>query len=104
MIDVFSKYMTIVPLESKQTNEVLAGIKEGIENMGGKPETFYTDDEGALNSKEIQNYFKHENINHIVSRGHAGVAERAIRTFKSLMYKLVENNEGEQWIVVAPKA
>jgi hypothetical protein len=55
MIDVFSKYMTIVPLESKQTNEVLAGIKEGIENMGGKPETFYTVDEGALNSKEIQN-------------------------------------------------
>ena len=104
MIDVFSKYMTIVPLESTQTNEVLEGIKEGIDNMGGKPETFYTDDEGALNSKEIQNYFKHENINHIVSRGHAGVAERAIRTFKSLMYKLVDNNEAEQWIVVAPKA
>ena len=45
MIDIFSKYMTIVPLESKQTNEVVAGNKEGIENMWGKPETFYTYDE-----------------------------------------------------------
>jgi hypothetical protein len=104
MIDIFSKYMTVVPLESKQTAELLKGIKEAFQNMGKKPEVIYTDDEGALNSKEIQKYFRDEHIKHIVSRGHAPVAERAIRTFKALMYKLVENNELGQWIVVIPKA
>jgi hypothetical protein len=72
--------------------------------MGRKPEVVYTDDEGALNSKEIQGYFKHENIKHIVSRGHAPVAERAIRTFKALLYKIVESGESAQWHVAVPKA
>ena len=104
MIDIFSKYMTVVPLKSKQTADLLAGIKEAFQNMGRKPEVVYTDDEGALNSKEIQGYFKHENIKHIVSRGHAPVAERAIRTFKALLYKLVESGESGQWHVAVPKA
>jgi len=104
MIDIFSKYMTVVPLETKQTRDLLEGIKEAFGNMGKKPEVIYSDDEGALNSKEIQNYFKNENIKHIVSRTHAPVAERAIRTFKDLMYKLEENHELGQWIVVIPKA
>ena len=34
MIDIFSKYMTVVPLESKQTAELLKGIKEAFQNMG----------------------------------------------------------------------
>ena len=104
MIDIFSKYMTVVPLETKQTRDLLAGIKEAFGYMGKKPEVIYSDDEGALNSKEIQNYFKNENIKHIVSRTHAPVAERAIRTFKDLMYKLEEDHELGQWIVVIPKA
>ena len=39
--------------------------------MGGKPETVYSDDEGALNSKEIQAYFNENKINisyHVVTR------------------------------------
>ena len=32
-------------------------LKKGFANMGGKPETVYSDDEGALNSKEIQAQF-----------------------------------------------
>jgi hypothetical protein len=50
--------------------------------MGGKPEVVYSDDEGALNSKGIQAYFNQNNIQHIVSRGHAPVAERSIRTIR----------------------
>ena len=37
--------------------------------MGGKPETVYSDDEGALSSNEIQTYFNENKIKLIVSRG-----------------------------------
>ena len=56
MLISFSKYLTVVPLHSKTIADVLEGIKKGFANMGGKPETVYSDDEGALNSKEIQAY------------------------------------------------
>jgi len=54
MIDIFSKYMTVVPLETKQTRDLLAGIKEAFGYMGKKPEVIYSDDEGALNSKDSE--------------------------------------------------
>ena len=72
--------------------------------MGGKPEVVYSDDEGALNSKEIQAYFNTNNIKHIVSRGHAPVAERSIRTIKDLLYRRIDNSDEKQWTAVLPHA
>ena len=82
--------------------------------MGGKPEVVYSDDEGALNSKEIQSYFNQNDIKHIVSRGHAPVSEISIRTIKDLMYRQIDSTDppkgapplgGEtQWTKLLPKA
>ena len=69
IVDIFSKYLTVVPLDTKQISDVLHGIKTGFDNMGGKPEVVYSDDEGALNSKEIQGYFNQNDIKHIVQEG-----------------------------------
>ena len=44
MIDIFSKYMTVVPLQTKQPIDVLEGIKQCIKNMGEKPISIYTDE------------------------------------------------------------
>ena len=104
IVDIFSKYLTVVPLHSKTIADVLEGIKTGFANMGGKPETVYSDDEGALNSKEIQAYFNENNIKHIVSRGHAPVAERSIRTIKDLIYRRIDNSDQTQWTAVLPNA
>ena len=50
--------------------------------MGGKPETIYSDIEGAFVSNEIQKYFRDNNVRHITTLSHAPVAERSIRTIK----------------------
>jgi len=93
LVDIFTKYTTGIPIKTKQIHDVAEAIKQGLEKMGGKPETIYSDDEGALNSNEIQNYFKQENIRHLVTRGHAAVAERTIRTIKAMTYKRVEETK-----------
>ena len=36
-----------VPLFSKQPQDLLDGLEEGFRDMGGKPESVYTDDEGS---------------------------------------------------------
>ena len=99
MVDIFTKWTQVVQVPSKQWPDVLAGIKELIPMMGGKPKTIYSDDEGAFNSKEIQKYFNDEGIRHLVTRSHAPVAERQIRTFKNMIYKRLEapKNEEKQW-------
>ena len=99
MVDIFTKWTQVVMVAPKKWPDVLEGIKKLIPMMGGKPKSIYSDDEGAFNSKEIQKYFNDEGIRHLVTRSHAPVAERQIRTFKNMIYKRLEapKNEGKQW-------
>ena len=99
MVDIFTKWTQVVMVPGKKWWQVLPGIKKLIPMMDGKPKTIYSDDEGAFNSKEIQKYFNDEGIRHLVTRSHAPVAERQIRTFKNMIYKRLEApiNEGKQW-------
>jgi len=99
MIDVFSKYMTVVPVMSKSEGDLAAGMLECFVKMGSKPEILYTDDETALNTVAVQTYLQERNIKHIITRSHAHFAERAIRTFKDALYKRVENSKEDnvQW-------
>ena len=41
MVDIFSKYMTVVPVKTKQPDDILQAIKDGIANMGDKPIVFF---------------------------------------------------------------
>ena len=100
MVDIFTKWTQVVQVPSKKWPAVLEGIKKLIPMMGGKPKTIYSDDEGAFSkSTEIQKYFEDEDIRHLVTKSHAPVAERQIRTFKDMIYKRLEapKNEGKQW-------
>ena len=93
MIDVFSKFMAVVPIKSKEAPDVLAGIMEGIQKMGGKPERLYSDEEGSLNSKVVKEYLEDEDIEIHLTRGHPNFAERGIRTVKDKLFKRVEADE-----------
>ena len=97
IIDIFSKFMEVIPIKTKQPEDVLQALKDGFTTMLGKPESIYSDDEGSFNSKALQKYFKENDINHIVTRGHASYAERAVRTIKNLIDKRMEKNPDAQW-------
>ena len=100
MIDVFSKYMAVVPIKTKGEGDVAAGIIEGFVKMGGTPEILYTDDESALSTDAMKKYLKDNDIKHIITRSHANIAERAIRTFKDSLYKRIDHAKDDkiQWV------
>ena len=93
MIDIFSKYMVVLSLPSKDGEDVASAFIEGIKKMGKKPELIYTDDGTAFSTAYLQEYFKDEGIQHYITRGHAPFAEVAIKTFKSQLYKRIEADE-----------
>mgnify|MGYP003351930145 CR=1 FL=1 len=64
--------------------------------MEAKPETIYSDEEGAFVSNEIQQYFKTQGIRHLTTLSHAPVAERQIRSIKDMIYKRSEH-EAKPW-------
>ena len=87
MIDSFSEYATVIPLPSKKHEDLLSGLMEGFKTLGGKPMTIYTDAEGGLTEKSVQQWFKDENINCIITRTHAWIVERSNRTLKNMLHK-----------------
>lgn len=102
MVDIFSKYTTAVLIKTKQIPDILEAVKEDIRKMGGKPETMYTDNEGAFVSNELQKYFRENGIKHITTLSHAPVAERQIRTIKSMIYQRVEDTKQKWYDVLGP--
>ena len=96
-IDTFTKYATCIPIRNKQPNEMLQAIRNGAVKMGKNPKTYCTDDEGSFNSKIAQKYFSDNNIRHLVTRTHAGVVERAIRTLEADIHKRVEHDPSKTW-------
>ena len=102
MIDVFDKFMHVVPIKTKQEGDVASGMIECLNRTGKKPELIYTDDEGALNKEAIHKYLKDEITEHHRTRAHPNLSERAIRTFKDMFYKRVEadaqkGKQSTQW-------
>ena len=90
IVDIFTKFINIVPIKTKKNPEILEAIKKIINKMG-KPESMYTDNEGAWSAgTKVDKYFKEQNINHIITLSHAAVAERSIRTIKDEIYKRVK--------------
>ena len=69
---------------------VATGIMEALTLMGcykegnHLPETTYSDNEPALTSKAMQEWFVQKGIRHLTTQGHAPVAERTIRTIKAI--------------------
>ena len=99
MIDIFTKYMWVVAIKSKNEGDVASALIECMNKIGKKPEILYTDDERSLNSSAIQQYLSENNIKHLITRSHAWFAERAIRTFKEMLYKRIESSKDKnvQW-------
>ena len=62
MLDVCDKFMHVVPIKSKQGGDVATGMIECFHQVGKKPETIHTDDDGALNKEAIHKCLKDENI------------------------------------------
>jgi hypothetical protein len=90
MIDIFTKYCAAALFKDKTYAGFIGPFKKCINDMKGKPEVLYSDNEGASLSKQFKEYFAAENITHLTTNTHAGVVERLIRTLKDYIYKRAE--------------
>lgn len=94
-IDIFSKYAVVIGINNKQSETLLEALKQVFKLMG-KPAILMTDEEGGLQSKQVGDYLKKENITYIVNRNHCAFIERFIRTFRNLINRRLQKRN-EHW-------
>lgn len=97
MIDIFTKYCTLIPVKTKQDQDVYNAFVLALEKMKGYPETIYSDNEGSFHSNIINEFYKKHNIRHLITRSHAPVAESTIRTIKRMIYNRIEHQPNKSW-------
>ena len=101
-IDVFSKIAYAFPLKSKKIQDIKPCFQKIFKN--NKPKYIWSDKESAFLSKEIQQFFKDNNVKiyHTNSHLKAVVIERFNRSLRELMMKEFVKNNNTVWYNILP--
>ena len=102
-IDVFSKIAYAFPLKSKKIQDIKPCFEKIFKN--NKPKFIWSDNEPAFLSKEMQQFFKDNNVKiyHTNSHLKAVVIERFNRSLRELMMKHFTKNNNTVWYNILPK-
>ena len=106
-IDIFSRYITTIPIHSKTKYSILNGLKVFFKIKDNfKYSRIYSDMESGLKS-QISMQFLNENRIHLYTNTSKErknyIAERGIRTLKSKLYKFMTHENTNTYIHVLPK-
>ena len=102
-VDVFSKIAYAYPIKSKKIQDIKPCFEKIFKN--NKPKYIWSDKEPAFLSKDIQQFFKDNNVNiyHTNSHLKAVVIERFSRSLRELMMKEFVKNNNTVWYNILPK-
>ena len=99
VIDVFSKYVWLQPLQNKRGPSVAEAFRN-IFQQGRRPSRIRTDKGQEFLANATQKVFEKEDIHHFVSQNEvkANVAERAIKTLKSKILRYITYKQNYRYI------
>ena len=102
-IDVFSKIACAYPIKSKKIQDIKACFQKIFKN--NKPKFIWSDKEPSFLSKEMQQFFKDNNVKiyHTNSHLKAVFIERFNRSLRELMMKEFVKNDNTIWYNILPK-
>ena len=101
-VDAFSKKLTAVPMANKEASTAARAWDKVVQNLG-IPLSVYSDD-GTEFKREFKEKLDYFDVDKVVSRGHATMAERAIRTLKEALVRRLTAGVGRrnQWHLLLP--
>ena len=89
IIDTFTKLARVYPGKNDGAH-TLAALMQAIKYIG-KPKMIFCDNEPTFNL--VKEFCKDNQIQFIITTGHAMVVERFIRTFKNMIWKRLKHNK-----------
>ena len=107
-IDLFSKYLRLIPIRSKAINDVKKALELLFSKMQEVPKKILSDLESSFYSKIVQSFLKNKGITLYSQQGAAtlkyknGVIERAQRTVRQLIAKVCTEFNTENFVKYLP--
>lgn len=100
VIDIFSKFVWLRALKTKKASEVASAFNSIISKSKVIPKNLCTDQGTEFYGKEFRNLMQKHSINHysVFSNLKAAIAERAIRTIKSIIWKNFAYNANYRYV------
>ena len=98
VIDIFTRYLWIVPLRDKTAQSVLKGLKKIF--LERKPQKFRSDMGTEFDNKHVKKLMKDNDIYFFTTKNQpkANYVERVQRTFKVLMYRYLRKKRSYRYI------
>ncbi|VDO29412.1 unnamed protein product [Brugia timori] len=100
VIDIFSKFIWLYPLKDKTGLEVAKALQDIIRSCPfGPPKNLQADEGKEFINVHCKEIYKKEKINfyHVYTHLKAAIAERAIRTIKSKLYRYFTAKGSYKW-------
>ncbi|CAK5104917.1 unnamed protein product [Meloidogyne enterolobii] len=95
IVDAYSRYPFVVQMKSTTSAYIITALRE-IFSMFGPPSVLVSDNGPQFISLEFETFLRTNGVNHIKSPPYHpqsnGLCERFVRTFKSSILKVIENN------------
>ena len=101
MIDIFTKYATVVPIHGTDGGQLSMGLIQSLKEMKqaqkvDKPSIIYCDNETSWSVGAVPEYIEQQGIKQYITRNHAQFAERFIRTYKAMLYKRIDSAKRDE--------
>ncbi|KAK3082481.1 hypothetical protein FSP39_001793 [Pinctada imbricata] len=99
-IDIFSRYVWTAPLKSRKGCEMRKVLDTIFNSSGRKPHKLRTDKGTEFLNSNVKNLISSLNIDHFVTQNNvkASYAERAIKTIKKKIVRLMTYRQSHRWI------
>jgi len=104
VVNVFSRYVNAEPIQSKEAVEVQRALTAVFIQNDMVPQTIYSDEESALKSTSMTEFFEKNNIKLFFSRSlfKASLAERENRFIKTSIARFMYSKDTENWLQFLP--
>lgn len=105
LIDIFSRFLFIVPLKTKKNQDIIEGLNRVFTTYRRKPRVLRTDKGSEFKNKFLKSWLVKQKVNVIYTQNEtkANYAERVIRTIKNLMYRYFMKNRTYRYVEILQK-
>lgn len=103
VIDIFSKYLWVIPLMNKSGDEIIRGLELIFKEGKRKCSHIMSDRGREFTNNKVQKFLKNNNINFIEAYNpdvKAAIVERVIRTIKEKLWKYFHRNKTHRYVDV----
>ena len=104
LIDVFTKYLRVVPLQTKSARSVRDALKAVFES-GLKCQKLRSDMGREFNNSLVKTYLKDQGVNlfFATNNSKAAMAERVIRTLRGRLFRYFQKNRTYRYLDILPQ-